>query len=200
METLHLLSSKRSSDLFAVTYSKAPATLQKIPIDDGTLATIGRLVRGIAELDNCVDCFVMCLAEISETNAIHLLGRQGISAKISLCFHLARARDDSALSHHKRVFSSEMNAIIKARNVVAHGRYLGKDSDDNYCFMSSEAHVSEENKYGVSVYGYPADLLRTYADIIEETLPEIENVLQIAELRRAHLQQSLNPHPKGRKG
>lgn len=193
------MSSDDASDVFKSSFPGPPSELKSEPLSGDALLSIGRLVRGVAELENCIDCFIMMLAEISEAKAVILLGRQGINSKIDLCFHLARIRDDNALDHFKHIFTDELRAIIKARNVVSHGCHIGNSSDGEMVFSSSEAHLSEGSSYAVNVYGYKLELLQLYADLIENAIPTIEGVLQISEIRQNRVKQKLRSHPKAQK-
>jgi len=116
--------SNKSSEDFATNYPSAPPNVENRPIDNEVHSAIGRLIRGIADFEECVDCFIFNLLGIREDRAAILLGKTTLSKKIEICGNLADTRDDAASEVCKQVFTKGIKFAIKARNVLAHGSFM----------------------------------------------------------------------------
>lgn len=115
-------------------YPTTPPDLTPDPLDDEALLAIGRIVRGVAEIEHCADCFLTALMGMSDAQAHIMLARTGLRTKIEKSKHLCSLRTDHALRAHTAVFSKKLNDVIECRNAVSHGVYLGALKTKNLRF------------------------------------------------------------------
>jgi hypothetical protein len=161
-------------------------------MDDPTLVSIARIVRGAAELEHCLTLFIGQMVDTTEARAVILLGKVGWAERINIAKLIAKTRDDLSEAAHSAVFSEPLQRIIDVRNVLAHGAYLGRTEMGNYAFMQVRA---TETGLGAPVWEITSDQLKLWADILEEIIPKAEEMLQLRELRDRH-REGLRPHPK----
>jgi|CXWL01.1.fsa_nt_gi hypothetical protein len=180
-------------------YSSKPSKLKPTTLSSDVLASIGRLVRAFAEIDDLITLYICNLAEISESRAVVLLGRTQASTKLDIAAYLAKMTGVKITALHSEIFGSGYREYRKCRNAVAHGVLLGETEDGQFAFLTSEtAEPDATDKATIQVvYSYSAQIIAIYAQRAEEAIPVITENLKLSSLRQTRLERPLQPHRKG---
>lgn len=169
------------------------------PLSDADLLSIARIVRGVAEMENCIECFIAKVAGVSETQAQMLLGRSQLNNKITAARNLAALRTDKAVDHFLAIDTPEFRASIAVRHAIAHGVYIGK-IDGKPAFRTNQFDFDADKKQlQTNIVSYDSKYLAQLAEFLSFLVPRAEDVLRVRALRGKRLQQDLQPHPKARK-
>ena len=177
-------------------YPSAPPNLKAVPIDEGTLTEIGRLVRVFAEIEDIVTLFICTLAEISESKAAVILGKTAITRRLEMAEYLASLRDDKAIDAYRSIFNTSFRDCLDCRNAVTHGTYVGQDENGYYTFLTETRIKPESDSTRIVAIAYAPAAIAGYAQSLEKFIPEMESVLQLESLRQTRFQPDLQPHPK----
>lgn len=177
------------------TYGSKELEVKPADLPNEVLLAIGCLVRAVAEMEDILDLFIGNLAGLSESRTTIMLGRTAISRKLETAHELAKTREDKALEHFKTAFDEGFNDILECRNVVAHGKFLGK-TEEGYAFLTANpGPVRDDSKIRI-VVSYSARTIVALAHLAEIRLPEMERYLQLEERRAERLLRPLLPHSK----
>ncbi len=185
-----------------VTYDSDPPQLVPEPLSDEMFIAIARVIRVCAEIEDCLNFAICSFAQISETNMLVFLGKSPIRAKAEIAEKLATLRPDGALVAFKRCWTTQVEKLVKHRNVLAHGVYVGKAKSGAFAFLSSETHLApRDNKtsMGQSVFTYTPQILTKAYDEAAAWIPEMERAWKIEALRGTHRTPNLQLHPKAQK-
>src|SRR6185312_6560503 len=168
-------------------------------LDDRALLAIGRLVRACADIEDHITLFICCLASISESQAVALLGRTPVSAKLSIAQYFAKMRSDGATATYAKVFNSNFSKVLTCRNAVAHGVLMGANEDGAFGFLTAKTVDPMAGAAVQLVNFYTVEMLEAFAKVAEDALPLMEQELQTTALRDTRRQQPLAAHPAGQR-
>ena len=181
-----------------VKYSKDPNKIIQRSVPDSYLTAVGKLVRAVADFETLVDLYAMNVTGMSNTAYFTVVGQLGLSSKIAKIRDLAK--DAGAGESISKVLTRDIEEIIRVRNYVAHGTFLGVDeqSTDDNCeaafFINRPYRNDATNGFMVivisekSILNYAQNLNRNFHPIARE-LGVIERLLKLR-------QQPLLAHPK----
>lgn len=191
-----MVSSKEGPARIYKTYSAEPSKLKFEPLDVATLIAIGRIIRGTAEIEDCVSWFICTLTKLNEGPVKLMMGKSTISSRIALAKELARTTSDEATTAYESAITEALTDVVSVRNVLAHGRYLGVTGSGLWAFRWEAAIKGQENgSFRAIVHCYNTEALDTWANFIESEIPRIEKVLRIEALRQGPREQDLRPLP-----
>lgn len=181
-------------------YSAEPLQPTYEPLTDADHIAIGRIIRAIADLEDCITLFIMQLVGISESEAGLMLGKLGIKARRECAENLAKVNGAGAQeAFAKGLGGSTIIEAIDCRNAVAHGIYRGRSKDGHLVFLTDKKIGIEGASVQRISEGYHPTFVNELATNVTQALPEIRRILQIQEPFEARLQRPLKAHPKGRK-
>lgn len=176
-------------------YSKTGTSITPHKLDDAALLAIGKLIRACAELEDLVSLALCELAEINESQSLILLGKMAVSKKLSLAITFANNPEDTEII--KSCFDNEhYNSIIRCRNAVAHGLFLGLTDQGSMAFRVTELLGAKDGKVSLLVHSYSQKDLDGFAAMAEGAVPQIEALLKLQTLRETRRQRGLLPHRK----
>lgn len=147
------------------------------------LASIGRLIRACAEIEDMTMLHICNLAEISEAKGMIIFERANYSRMRSTAEQLAKLHSKEALLVHKNVFTKNLNRIFHIRNVVAHGAFIGRNEEGSYIFLTAERYETEPDRLAKKAIAYSGEHLNAVAQAAEKTIPLIEGELKLKQLR-----------------
>lgn len=177
-------------------YSRVGSALKPVELTGAQLQAMGRIIRAVAEIEDIITLHMCNLAEITEGQAIILMGRTNISTKLKLSFSLANALGGEAKRITDECFDNEAyRALMKCRNAIAHGLLLGQTDTGKIAFRTSTASLQGET-VGIEVATYEPSAFAQFAEIAELAIQQIEGPLRVQELREARREQSLERHSK----
>ncbi|WP_150099695.1 MULTISPECIES: hypothetical protein [Maricaulis] len=169
-------------------------------IDDNTLAAIGRLVIGFADIEDAITLFIMKLMKLNESHAHVLIGPVGISKRIQIATSLALLTDPEAHKFLKSTFQgNNWNTAKKMRDCAAHGLVVGQNKPGFVTFRMTNLVDSDENQAMFSAHSYPMKQFSTVAADVSNFVPSLREHLGVATLHSKRLQGSLVPRQKGRR-
>lgn len=171
------------------------------PIPEATLTDIGKLVRACAEVEDIVTLLICRLAEIGEGRAIILLGRVNLRKRVEVAINLAETLGPRELGLVKGAFGKVYEDAVDCRNTVAHGKYLGVVDENELAFLTADydGPSPDLTAAGMRVKIYPIDTITTLAQLATDIIAHLERDLNVLALRRARLEQSIDPTPKAQK-
>lgn len=179
-------------------YSDSESELKPYVLELVEEAIVGKIIRACAELDDIVTLWLCECAQLSEGHLIFLAPRMQITAKIEAAGKFAKFRGGDWESRHKEAFCHEdFQALIKCRNIVAHGSLLGKDSDGGIVFRVPE-YLGEKIDEGIAVeaFSYSTEQLANFAGLAQVWVKEFEEGLKLQSLREKRRERPLGVHPK----
>lgn len=178
--------------------SSAASALTAKPISEADYTHAGKIMRAFAEIDDMLTLHIGNLTGVDPARATILLGRSPLSAKINTAATLAKLASAAAAATHATVFDSTLLVIgQKFRNALAHGTYLGVDSDGAYAFLTPTPTDASAERLQLEVLAIDPASLADVATKLLVALPEIERVLRLTTLRQRRFPQRLEAHPKG---
>ena len=180
-------------------YSSTPTELQPTTIDDDTLLQIGKLVRATAEIEDLITLYICCLAEISASKAIVLLGRTAVTRRLEIAEYLAGMVGPHVTKLHNDNFNAAFSDVLSCRNAVVHGVLMGITPEGRYAFLTAKTVETTIPSAFQIVESYLPSDIKTFAAMAEEAIPILETNLKLQPLRAERLQRPLVPHRKGRR-
>lgn len=175
------------------TYAVQRAKLSPARLPSKTVTAVGRLIRACAELEDLVTLYLCGLARVEVGPGMALLGRSGMSGRLSVADYLSQTRGKSHL--HKKVFDKAFRDFIQCRNTVAHGALLGKTPGGKFAFLTSDTVTPTGEAVLQKVLAYSHREIVLLAERAEFKIPPIEKQLSLRPLRMARRDQPLEPHP-----
>ncbi|PHS77723.1 MAG: hypothetical protein COB56_02035 [Robiginitomaculum sp.] len=180
-------------------YSPTPSKTCPAVLDDETLLAIGEIITKFAEIENLINLYISGLAQLSESRTGVLLGRMSISGKIEKAGYLASMTGKMITEIHSNLFNSDFGDMLRCRNVMAHGHFLGKTEDGSFAFRTNQTLNPSDGEASYVVASYPkSEIIRT-AKVLGEY---IEHTIKLLNLQTSLDKQSLpflKAHPKGRR-
>jgi hypothetical protein len=178
-------------------YGSKPVHLKKAKLTQPLFLAIGKLVRALAEIEDMVDLHICNLAELSESQAMIILGRTAVTRRLEIAERLAMLRNDAAIDVHKAVFNSTYYDLVDCRNAVAHGTLMGKAEGRLYFLASPSGVKPNDGRAPRDVLSYEPRQIIANAEAAQQLVPHYEQHLKVEELRAERLRRPLTPHPKG---
>ena len=178
-------------------YSPKETKLTPAIIPQDALIAIARLVRAFAEIDDLINLYICCLAQITEGQAVVLLGRTPASTKLNTALYLGKMTSKKLTQIHNNTFNAGYRSCRKCRNAVAHGVFLGETDEGRLAFLTSETTEPTNESAIQIVISYNVEAITEFADLAEASIPIIIKRLQLGPLRDRRLGRPLQPHRKG---
>lgn len=169
-------------------YTNAAHGVQPCGLSDEDMASIGKIVRGCAEIEDILSLHLCQVADISEGQFLVLLGRATMRSKEVIAGQLAKAKSPAAHAAHKACFGSDaFDKLVGCRNAVAHGVLIGKDSDGRMLFRTATANKASDDVVAVKALKFSSDDLKAFAAIADQLVPQFETHLRTKSLREERL-------------
>jgi hypothetical protein len=176
-------------------YSSTATGITPHQLDSPALLAIGRIIRACAELEDLLSLHLCALADISEAQSLILLGKTPVSQRLRIAATLAAGTSQEEAV--KTCFDNvHYQAIVRCRNAVAHGVFLGLTDDAKMAFRVAEVIGTAEGRISLLVQSYGQADLEGFAAIAESAVPQVETHLKLSALREKRRQQDLFPHRK----
>ena len=182
-------------------YSDSQSEIHPYELDLGDHTVIGQIIRACAEIENIVTLWLCKVAQLDEGQLIFLAPRMQITAKIEAAGKFTKFRGGEWAEMHKEAFCHEdFQALIKCRNVIAHGSLLGKDDDDYLAFRVTD-YLGEKSGDGITVevIAYSFEKLVTFAALAQVWVGQLESNLKLEASRKKRRAQPLGSHPKAKR-
>ena len=186
-------------------YGSKRVYLKREPLPDEALLFIAKLIRAWAEIEFVIDLYLQDIMSLTDSEILLLLGRQNISSKMGLAAKLAKLKGKRAYQRYRKAFAppapaSEYFALsLKYRNVVAHGKYVGVDSEGKYCFLTKDIIEYTKGRADTEAHAFPPDTLKRIA-LFSEGIPQLlVSLFRLESLYRKSMPSLLGPHPKAPK-
>jgi hypothetical protein len=178
-------------------YSRIGSTIQPYALPDDVLLAMGRLIRAFAEIEDIITLHLCSVADISEGQAVLLLGRLAMSKKLTMAYTFAAARGGDNKARLDGCFDNdEYKACLKARNVAAHGLLLGLTEEGKIAFRTVETTSASLDAVGLEAISFELEAFEIYAGMAENAIPQIEDRLGVQALREERRLRDLGGHPK----
>lgn len=178
-------------------YSKSGSAIQPYTLTDDVLLGMGRLLRAFAEIEDIITLHLCSVASISEAQAVLLLGRLGMSKKLTMAYTFAAARGGNNKALLDGCFDNdEYKLCLKARNVAAHGLLLGLTEEGRIAFRTVETTSASSDAVGLEAISFEPEAFEIYAGMAENAIPQIEDLLGVRALREERRLRDLGGHPK----
>jgi hypothetical protein len=88
---------------------------------------------------------------------------------------------------------------LKYRNIIAHGRYVGIDSEGKYCFLTKDIIEYPKGRADTEVHAFLPYTLEGMA-LFSEGIPDLlVSLLKLESLHKKSTPRLLGPHPKAQK-
>jgi hypothetical protein len=183
-------------------YGAKRTWLKNEPLPDDVLLSIAKLVRAWAEIEHVVELYLKELTSLTDSQLLLVLGRQPISLKMALAAKLAKLKGKRAYKRYQKAFLEDdgwMGIGLKYRNVVAHGRYVGIDTDGKYCFVTKDIIEYTKGRADTEAHAFLPQTLRGMA-LFSEAMPFLLiTALKLESLHEKSTPRLLGPHPKAPK-
>lgn len=181
------------------TYGSDQKTVQPIELDDSVLASIGRLVRAFAEIEELVTLFIGALAKLNQSELVIVLGRAALSRRIEMAVDLAKLDG----GQHARKFiesfkSSEFRDMHVCRNAVAHGTLMGVDDDGMLAFLTDKTDSPLGNSSVQLVACYHPKTIKALSEAAANSIEPVAKGIGLQSWLKRYQPQALQPHRKGR--
>ena len=180
-------------------YPTTPPKLSQPPLPDELIALIGRMVRAIADVENLVTLYIIKLTNLTESQAVVLLGRLALKSRIDTAGKLARLSGPDEHDSFKAAFGHDMGRVIECRNALTHGIYLGADEKGQFFFRTDKESEIQTEILGLTTTGYSIDSIRTHVEAVEGHLLGLAERLQLEGMLQVRQQTRLVPHRKAHK-
>lgn len=165
-------------------YSKVGTTLKPVVLTDEIHLAMGRLIRAFAEIEDIISLHLCNVADITEGQLLFLLGKAGIQDKLAKAEALAKAQGGEVHRVTVDCFDNDVfRAMLRCRNVVAHGLLLGQTEAGKIAFRTSNVTGVDSIGIGAEVATYDPTAFRQFADIADSCVEQIEGPLRVKELR-----------------
>ncbi|RGP41676.1 hypothetical protein BPTFM16_01983 [Altererythrobacter insulae] len=168
------------------------------PLTDNALASIGRIVRATAEMEDCVDHFISILVGRSVELCRLLIGKSSLRRKAEICQSIAAMSDDWMREVCNIHFGTEFQQFMKIRNAVAHGVYLGKNDAGEFLFQIAATQKFRLLEMFTDVLGVSEESLSQSAENAEAWVKAAEQNFQVLPLREKRRAQPLRDRPPQR--
>lgn len=177
--------------------SSVPTDIHPYELEEAELLAIGRLVRATAYIEYLVTLYLCKLADITEGQAMVLLGRMQPSGRLKLAETFAQTKGKPFLALHKEAFDNEhYHGLITCRNTAVHGFLLGKTDNGRIAFIVQEPAGADDNKIYQTVRAYFPRDFGDAAAVAEGVIPQIIDRLELRPLLEKRRAQALSAHPK----
>eukprot|EP00456_Euglypha_rotunda_P060983 TRINITY_DN51038_c0_g1_i2.p1 TRINITY_DN51038_c0_g1~~TRINITY_DN51038_c0_g1_i2.p1 ORF type:complete len:203 (+),score=12.13 TRINITY_DN51038_c0_g1_i2:578-1186(+) len=182
------------------THSTKGTKIRPSKISDDTLLAMGRLVRAFAEIEHLATLYLCKVVKISEAQALLLAPRIALTAKIKMIAAATQNRDSEAYEIYKTAFTGDVfETLLAARNVVAHGVFLGLTDDGEMAFRTSTTKGMPEGSIQVDTDAYLPGAFPAFAAMAEDLIPDLEELLKLPSWRSESQERGLHPHSKVQK-
>ena len=176
-----------------------PTDIHPYELKEPELLAIGRLVRAMAYIEYLITFYLCKSAEITEGQAIILLGRMQPSARLKLAETFAMTKGQEAIELHKEMFDNEhYHGLVRCRNTAVHGFLLGITDEGGIAFSVQESAGADNNKIYQTARAYKANDFADAATVAEGVIPQIIDRLGLQSLLEKRRAQALDAHPKSR--
>ena len=156
-------------------YASRSAKLTPAKLTTKIFASIGRLVRACAEIEDLVTLYASYLAQVSVGHTIVLMGRTPMRTRIEIAGRLAALNGKS--KQHKSIFNWPFDEIIDCRNAVAHGSLLGLTPGKKLAFLTSRTLTPTGTAVLQAVEAYSEKNITAFAKKAERKVSQIEKRL-----------------------
>lgn len=177
--------------------SSIPTDIHPYELQSEELLAIGRLVRATAYIEYLVTLYLCQLADITEGQAIVLLGRMSASARLKLAETFAQTKGKAFSELHKEAFDNEhYHGLITCRNTAVHGFLMGKTNNGRIAFIVQESAGTDSNKVYQTVRAYLPGDFADAAFVAEGVIPQLIDRFELRPLLEKRRAQALSAHPK----
>lgn len=174
------------------TCGEQPARLCQHRISDAGLTAIGRLVRATSEIEDCLECIIIKLAKIDETRKVALLGRTPYSAKVGIARTLAKVAGADEAVKLRKAFNNHLEKLVKYRNIIVHGAYLGSTRPGEWVFQSRDVDDISDGRIRMPCFVFTTRQIEEWATAGECYVTLFEKMFQLHALRDRSSQLDLN--------
>lgn len=180
-------------------YGATHVTTQPIALGDDVLASVGKLMRAFAEIEEILSLFICALAKLNQSQSVILLGRAPLSKKLAMAEQLAAIAGGQHLARYSACFDiAEFKDAHTCRNIMAHGILLGLDSEGMLAFLTDKTDAPEGPSAIQLVASYSPATIAGWANWAANNIEPIASALGLRSWLKRHQPQALLPHRKGR--
>ena len=180
-------------------YGATHVTTQPIVLGDDVLASVGRLIRAFAEIEEIITLFISALARINQSQAVIVLGRAQLARKIAMAEQLATIAGGQHLERYKACFNTaEFKDAHTCRNIMAHGILLGVDNEGMLAFLTDKTDAPEGSSTIQLVASYKPEAIAGWSKWAASNIVPIATALGLPTWLKRHQPQALRPHRNGR--
>jgi hypothetical protein len=170
--------------------------IKPVKLSKPALLAIAQIVRASADLEDVINLWICKLTKLSQSKATVILGRSNISTKLEIAEALANICGEIEL--HKIIFDQNMANLLRCRNAVAHGHYIGK-AKSGWIFSTSVTLGYEGDQVAKRAEAYSTRTLATVASVSAGRIALMDDILGLKPLRDKRQTQRLPEYQPGRK-
>jgi hypothetical protein len=179
-----------------IKYGDKHETLQPSTLSDSDLLSIGRLVRAFAGIEEIVSIYVSTLAQVPPSKLLIMLGKVALRRRLDMAEALATLDGDDEVKRFRKAFPPDFYHALDIRNAVAHGIFLGVDSQGHLSFLTERTDRPEDGRTIQLVHGItPSDLLEISLKV-EANVDATAAILRLTSSLQKYRQPNLRPHRK----
>ena len=180
-----------------VEYSKTGSSIRPFTVSNDLFAEMGRIIRACSEIEDIIALHLCNLAKIGEAESLILLGRVPVSAKLRMAATIANAVGGEVATVHNRCFDNDdFKQLMKCRNTVAHGLLLGQNDEGGLAFRTVDPAGADAARLNINVISWDIGAFGHFAEMAENSIPELERLLGLQAWRKRRREQDLLPHRK----
>jgi len=180
-----------------VQYASKSTSLRPYSLTDEQHASIGRLIRACAEIEDIINLRLADLVGVQEGVVLVFLGRTPITRRLEILKLASQGKGEAAIDLFNQAFDNDnFRDIFGVRNSVAHGRLMGLTDDDLIAFSVCETQGIDSAKVHMTVNCYNQDAFAILADMAENVIPQMEAAFGLTALREKRRGPTLSPHNK----
>ncbi|TCQ06222.1 hypothetical protein [Sphingomonas sp. PP-CC-3A-396] len=180
-------------------YSTVGSKLRPFQITEPMFTAMGRLLRACADIENVVTMHLGRLGGFSEGQLLVLIGRSSITKKVKAARQFALAHGPDQVATHDMCFDNHaFRAIIRGRNVAAHGVLLGLTDDDRVAFRIETEPKVDSDMVSIETLTFAQDAFATLAATAESAVPRLKAELELKPAFEAREGLGLHPSRKAK--
>jgi hypothetical protein len=169
-----------------------PNQVTQITLPNDVLAAIGQLILTCSEIDDLVASAIFKVARIETIPGLMLLGTTQISAKLDKLQRLLELRAHPSLMDAFLKLRVELGLLLKIRNTLAHGIFIGQHEDGYLLFSVPSTIATDQPAIGVddqsAIIAVPATAVYEIRSLPPESIIQMPN--QVA-LHWRHVMQQM---------
>lgn len=179
-----------------ITYGSTHETLTYRDLEDQHLLSIGRLVRAFAGIEEVVSAYIAALARLTPSELLTLLGKAALRRRLDMAESLAKLAGNEEYARYCAAFPSEFFRALDIRNAVAHGVFIGVDSEGMLSFLTDKTDLPDGSTAIQIVLGVAPEELDRLSHSTQQNVEITAKLLRLRSSLQKHQQQVLRPHRK----